>query len=315
MVLGRDQIAWLFVLTLTVFVVWRLLSPPPKAITHPFFRRLRADDQAAWRRPAVGLVVAGPPLLWTIALAQQSNRAEITLDGGDARLAASGFAAHRSGRQSLWRARAAVGLLGAALAGLGRDRALYRAQHGRDLFRRAALSGLARPRPRAALGCSTGRCGFSPAPPLVLAIYAFGKYTPVFAALFDVPGANLFRRPADATFPLCVFAGVIGGYCVAALHRRAARQQGAQRRPGAGRRALLLSPWASPSPRGIWPARWPALAFPCSARLCRSPPCSARGAGAKGRRLACCWSVPSLTFDLSLNNAPNQSTAPAAADL
>ena len=41
---------------------------------------------------------------------------------------------------------------------------------------------------------------------LVLAIYAFGKYTPVFAALFDVPGANLFRRPADATFPLCAFA-------------------------------------------------------------------------------------------------------------
>ena len=39
MVLGRDQIAWLFVLTLTVFVVWRLFSPPRRRRTRLFSAR------------------------------------------------------------------------------------------------------------------------------------------------------------------------------------------------------------------------------------------------------------------------------------
>jgi len=54
---------------------------------------------------------------------------------------------------------------------------------------------------------------------LAMYVYAIGKYTPVFPALFDVPGANLFRRPADATFQIGAFAAVLGGFCVSEFLR------------------------------------------------------------------------------------------------
>ncbi len=139
----------------------------------------------------------------------------------------------------------------------------------------------------------------------VMAIYAFGKYTPVFAALFDVPGANLFRRPADATFPLCVFAGVIGGYCVS----RALVAPPARLWPGlAVVAALYLLCLGVASAKGQLSSALAPLAFSAvfaglsllwlaKAPLWRERP-------ALGLLLACLL----LTFDLSLNNEPNQST-------
>ena len=122
---------------------------------------------------------------------------------------------------------------------------------------------------------------------LALAIYAFGKYTPVFAALFDVPGANLFRRPADATFPLCVFAGLIGGYCVARFID-APPDRRARNVALALVAALYALAVGVAVAKGVWPVPFPLWLFPCFARPCPWPPCSARGAGATDRRLACC---------------------------
>jgi hypothetical protein len=46
-------------------------------------------------------------------------------------------------------------------------------------------------------------------------VYALGRYTPVFEALFDaVPGISLYRRPADATFFINIALAVACGYCV-----------------------------------------------------------------------------------------------------
>ena len=46
-------------------------------------------------------------------------------------------------------------------------------------------------------------------------LYAFGWYTPIFRLMFDVlPGVDLFRRPADATFIIGFLIAVIGGYLV-----------------------------------------------------------------------------------------------------
>lgn len=48
-------------------------------------------------------------------------------------------------------------------------------------------------------------------------LYALGRYTPVFAMLHGLlPGVDLFRRPADATFILGAAAAVVAGYL---LHR------------------------------------------------------------------------------------------------
>jgi hypothetical protein len=51
---------------------------------------------------------------------------------------------------------------------------------------------------------------------LVLALlYALGRYTPAFRLMYEaVPGVDLFRRPADATFVLGVLLAIVTGYLV-----------------------------------------------------------------------------------------------------
>jgi Bacterial membrane protein YfhO len=46
-------------------------------------------------------------------------------------------------------------------------------------------------------------------------IYAIGRFTPFFHLFYEyIPGVNLFRRPADATFMVGVFLSILGGYIV-----------------------------------------------------------------------------------------------------
>ena len=50
-----------------------------------------------------------------------------------------------------------------------------------------------------------------------LIVYALGRYTPAFGLLFwHLPGVDLFRRPADATFLYGALAAILAGY---AIHR------------------------------------------------------------------------------------------------
>jgi hypothetical protein len=304
MVLGRDQIAWLFVLTLTVFVIWRLFSPP-ETEQRRFVARLGGMLKPLSGGLIVGLVVAGPPLLWTIALALQSNRAEITLDGAMrgslhpgsllTALVANLYDIH--GPQSaFW---------GPPSPDWG-ETGLYIARNmGEIYFGALPLMALL------VFGFARGWAWDRPMRFFSLAaatmmIYAFGKYTPVFAALFDVPGANLFRRPADATFPLCVFAGVIGGYCVGrALDAPPPRQKWL----GFGLvGALYLLCLGVALAKGHLAGALPAILFSATLAglslwlLARAPFWRARPA------LGLALIGLLLTFDLSLNNAPNQST-------
>ncbi|HEY7246815.1 MAG TPA: hypothetical protein VH678_23315 [Xanthobacteraceae bacterium] len=49
----------------------------------------------------------------------------------------------------------------------------------------------------------------------VVLLYAIGWYTPAFHVIYDfVPGVNLFRRPADATFVLGALLAILAGYLV-----------------------------------------------------------------------------------------------------
>jgi hypothetical protein len=48
---------------------------------------------------------------------------------------------------------------------------------------------------------------------LAALLYAFGRYTPVFGLIFDwVPGVSLYRRPADASFPVTIALAFGAGY-------------------------------------------------------------------------------------------------------
>ena len=55
---------------------------------------------------------------------------------------------------------------------------------------------------------------------LLIAFYAFGWYTPVFRAMYELmPGVKLFRRPADATFVFGALLAIMAGYLRASLAR------------------------------------------------------------------------------------------------
>jgi len=143
---------------------------------------------------------------------------------------------------------------------------------------------------------------------LAMAVYAFGKYTPVFAALFELPGADLFRRPADATFPLAVFGGVIGGYCVSRFldaepNRRA-------NMIGLGLIAALYAVAIGvATAKDRFVLALPSIGFSVICGLLSL--IALRGARHWRERPTLGLLVIGLvlTFDLSLNNAPNQSTA------
>lgn len=306
MVLGRDQIAWLFTLTLTLLVIWRLLSPPPED-ARPFLQRARSKIKPLLGGALVGLIVAGPPLLLTLALAQQSNRPEITLDGAMlgslhpasllTALVANLFDVHGAlsdywgppspgwGAVDLYISRnmaeiyfGALPVLALIALGLGRLWAFDRAMR------------------------------FFFAVMLAMGVYALGRYTPVFSALFDLPGANLFRRPADATFPLAVFAGLIGGYCVGRFIDAPANR----RADLVGLTLFAAAFCAAPAvalAKGRLLFAAPSILF---AALCFLLSAGALLLARHWRQKPALALIPLalvLTFDLSINNAPNQSTA------
>lgn len=306
MVLGPNQVAWFFVLTMAGFVVWRLFSPPDSD-GHGFFARLGRMFKPLLGGVLFGLPLVSAPLLWTVALMAQSNRPEITLQGALmgslhpasllTALVANLYDIHGPLSSTWGPPSQAWGETGLVLA-----RNMPEIYFGALPFLALVALGFGR------LWAFERPMRFFLAALVAMAVYAFGKYTPVFAALFDLPGADLFRRPADATFPLAVFASVIGGYCVArfidappdrrasligigliaALYAVAVGVAAAK-----DRLALALPSIGFSLIFGLL-----SLAALVGARRWRDRP--ALGLLVVGLV---------LTFDLSLNNAPNQSTA------
>ena len=43
-------------------------------------------------------------------------------------------------------------------------------------------------------------------------LYALGRYTPAFSIFYHIPGVDLWRRPADATFLLNLIFSILVGY-------------------------------------------------------------------------------------------------------
>jgi hypothetical protein len=302
MVLGRDQIAWLFVLVLGAFVIYRLFAPPqPDGLT--LASRLFGMVKPLAGGFIVGLIVAGPPLLWTLELAAQSNRSEITLEGamrGSLHPASlltafvadlysvqgplTGFWGPPSpawGETGLYIARNMgeiyFGALPAALLIMG--------LHRNWLFRRPAI--------------------FFTGALLAMIVYALGKYTPVFAALFDVPGANLFRRPADATFQIGAFAAVLGGYC-ASLFLSEPR---GDRRSGYDMTLILIFCGCAILASEKGHEATPAILFALFCTILSLAGLYAAKRWDKRPALGLVLIALPLTFDLSINNRPNQSTA------
>jgi hypothetical protein len=297
MVLGRDQIAFLAVYMLAVYALFRIFTD-----AEPW--------DSAWR-PLVGGALAGGavvalPLLWTLLLAADSNRPAIDLDGAyKGSLPPGSF----------------LTLVVANLFGVDGPLKdfwgppsqifgttdIYLARNMATLYMGAL--------PLLAIVAAAGKRFFAPAEArfwaaaaVVFAIYALGRYTPFFAALYHIPGVDLWRRPADATFLLGLSLAILGGYTLGLVLRGEVRVD--LKRTGAAAAALLLTCLAV----AIW-----------KDRLGQAAPVLALGAGlwavalvvlayapqlAVSRRLAALALVgAATTLDLALSNKPNESTA------
>ncbi len=314
MVLGRDQIACLCAYLLVIFVIWNLCgaglgSNPGANPRANIGARLRAVIAPLGAGLAAGLAVTIAPLAFSIALAAQSNRPAI--DFADAARGSlpplsllTAFAANLYGvdgpMANFW---------GPPSSMVWGDNDFILARNmGAVYFGAlpvAALlgAGLA----RGALLRADIRCFALGA--VLMALYAVGSFTPVFQLLYHVPGVDLFRRPADATFPLCALLAVLAGYCVNAM----LEERGAPRSMIAG--AALGAPALAGCALVAWDrgrlgqAAWPLAIAAGSFLLAFAALALAWRHQTRHPRLALACLAAVMTLDLAVSNKPNESTA------
>jgi hypothetical protein len=208
MVLGRDQVALLSTYALALFVIWHILAAPQR----PWVSLQRAIPCLVSGLVG-GLAIATIPLLLTHDLAQQSNRAVIDLVGAE--------------RGSLHPA----SLLTAIVPNLfGADGPLAQfwgppspTWGFTDLFLARNMGqvylGALPILVLIAIGVGRGALWSRPVGYFSFALgaallYALGRYTPAFRLFYLLPGVDLFRRPADATFLIGALAAILAGYCL-----------------------------------------------------------------------------------------------------
>jgi hypothetical protein len=143
---------------------------------------------------------------------------------------------------------------------------------------------------------------------LLVMVFMFGWYTPVFRAMYELmPGVKLFRRPADATFVFGALIAIITGYLV---HRRLGAWPPASRAQrliaiGAVSFIIAFVFWLSMTTVGLQPALMPIVTGLCFAAAAIAVLLVARSLGA---RAAMILLAAFTTADLAWNNAPHEST-------
>ncbi len=221
MLTGRDQVAWLCAFVLVIIAIGRVLE---EGLSRANLRTLVGPLGTG---ALVGGLTIALPIALTMALASQSNRAAITFEG------AAGGSLHPAALYTFISANL-FGTDGPMAAYWGPPSSLVWGETGLALARNMAnvyLGAL----PFVVLLCfGVLRGGFLAREmrafslaALFMLLYALGRYTPFFSLAFHIPGADLFRRPADATFPLGALLAIISGYCV---HRWASGDWRADRR-------------------------------------------------------------------------------------
>jgi hypothetical protein len=200
MALGRDQVALLGLWTLVGYTAARWLSP---------FERARFSVAPLFGGALAGALIVAVPVMMSASFAAASNRPQIDFEGAgkgslhpasllsffvanlfgvDGPLAQFwGPPSGAWGPTDLYLARNMTALYQGALTALLVVGAVFR-NVWRDGAARFAAVGL-----------------------ILATLYALGRYTPFYAAIFHIPGADLFRRPADATFLIGFFVALLAG--------------------------------------------------------------------------------------------------------
>lgn len=305
-VLDPDQVSFLMLITLAAFVIVHWLGGEAR------WKRVRDTIRPLAAGGIVGIVMIALPILMVLSFADGSNRAHISID--DAFLGSlhptslitfvvsnifgtigppddfwGAPSRHWPYMVQTWVSRNMANFYTGILPVIGIATWLTNKQaYSRRMIVLVILFGL-------------------------MVAYALGRYTPVFEALYHaLPGADLFRRPADATFLVGALGAILAGFGLNAI-----LQRGEQRLPPLADRTLsviLIVPILIGVGMAIWLGKlgqampeimvalltisvsFAALAY--AVRHARSHP----------MRVAAALSI-CLTADLAWNIRPNHSTA------
>lgn len=212
LVLGRDQVALLAVYLLVGYVIYQLATAPRLA------QALRTSLKPLAAGALGGTAIIAVPVLLTVLVAGESNRPVIDLES--------------AGRGSLHPALLLTLFAPDVFGSSGRmedywgppsfawrDTGLYIAQNMGQLYIGAV------PVLLLLLGLLGGRLlereiRFHTLAAVLVTAYALGWYTPLFALAHTVlPGVDLYRRPADATFLIGYLYAILAGYSAHTLLR------------------------------------------------------------------------------------------------
>ena len=299
MALGRDQIALLCIFILSAFAIWHVWDG--RSMRRRLLRALPPLSMGFLG----GVLTIAIPIAFTLYLAEDSNRPGMDFD--------------EAARGSL----PPLALLSAVVANLfgvdgpmkdfwGPPSSLVWGETDLALARNmgAIYFGAI---PLAALACAAGvlrdrAVRVFLAMMIFMLLYTVGRYTPFFQLAFWIPGVELYRRPADATFPLCALLAILAGYGV---HGIIARGERVHMKAGAGAIALLFGLCLF-------------LAFD-KGRLAQASGALMIGAASLTLAIAALSVAPQLmrrapyvglaalaalmTLDLGISNKPNESTA------
>jgi len=212
MVIGRDQVALLSVYVLAGYVLAFWLSGARPLV------RMRASVPPLAAGALAAALLAAIPVLLTTLLAARSNRPEVSF------VSAAGGSIHPVHLLQLvfadlfgamdpdveyWAPQSPI--WDAAWGWPG----LYLSQNMGLLYAGALTAAVV-----LSLGIVRGlafarEIRFFTVAAALLLLYALGAYTPVFGLMYHaLPGVDLYRRPADATFVLVTLIAVIAGYLV-----------------------------------------------------------------------------------------------------
>ena len=310
MVLGRDQVALIGVYVLAGLVIAAILMAKRP------WRALRTSLPPLLAGTLGAVLVATLPILLTAFLAQESNRPEIDLIG--------------AGKGSLHPAALLTGLF-ANLYGAagplenfwGAPSPAWEARFGpADLYLARNMSQLYLGLIPMGLILTVGIVRGAllrreivalSAAALVVLVYALGRYTPGFRLLFELPGVDFYRRPADAVFILGALLALLGGYLTHLVMTDTAPRARPWQRAAESvlfAAAFGLALWLAWTVGRIQVAALPLLISLLCGMLAIGALVAARGLSLQGSGLAAAIVLAStMTIDLAVNNGPSESTA------
>ncbi len=221
MIIGRDQTAFLSMLVLAGYVCYRVFAGAG------VLPRLRSYFPALASALASGIAISALPIALSIAFATQSNRPHISFETAAAGslhpanfLTALVSDLYNTAGTNYW------GPTNSPIWG-PQEKDFILARNMGDVYF-GALPFLALICFGFARGAAFARdVRYFTIAGVMLFLYALGSYSPFFKLAFYFPGTDIFRRPADATFPLGALVALLAGY---SLHRFIVGTVPAQRR-------------------------------------------------------------------------------------